>query len=219
MGNTCLTNADGDYLLVPQEGGLIVTTEFGILEVEPKEIVVVQRGMRFSVDLMNPETPCRGYILELFAKHFELPELGPIGANGLANPQDFLTPTAKYQKPPEEQTNFSFTCYTKFGGRIFKTLQKFSPFNVVAWRGNYVPYKYDLSRFCCMNSVTYDHPDPSIYTVLTCQSDDPGTAVCDFVIFPPRWMVMEHSFRPPYYHRNTMSEFMGMIWGVYDAKV
>jgi homogentisate 1,2-dioxygenase len=153
------------------------------MTVEPTEICVVMRGMRFAVDLMDEDVPLRGYILELYGHHhFQLPDLGPIGANGLANPQDFLHPTASY----EDRENISFHMLTKFGGKLFQCEQQFSPFNCVAYRGNYVPYKYDLKKFCCMNSVTYDHPDPSIYTVLTCQSSDPGVAIADFVIFPPR---------------------------------
>jgi homogentisate 1,2-dioxygenase len=212
MDDCAFTNADGDFLIVPQQGALTVRTEFGVMHVAPKEICVVQRGMRFSVGV---EGPSRGYVLELFGhNHFQLPDLGPIGANGLANPQDFLHPVAAY----EDREDITYTMLTKFGGKLFQCQQAFSPFNVVAYRGNYVPYKYDLRKFCCMNSVTYDHPDPSIYTVLTCQSDTPGVAIADFVIFPPRWMVMEHSFRPPWYHRNCMCEYMGMIYGVYDAK-
>ena len=211
MGDVSFTNADGDFLIVPQLGTLKVTTEFGAFSVKPTEICVVMRGMRFSVDV---EGPSRGYVCELFQRHFTLPELGPIGSNGLANPQDFEMPSARY----EDREDIDYEVVHKLGGEIFVAKQNFSPFNVVAWQGNYVPYKYDLKKFCCMNSVTYDHPDPSIYTVLTCQGDEPGVAIVDFVIFPPRWMVMEHSFRPPWFHRNCMSEYMGMIWGEYDAK-
>jgi homogentisate 1,2-dioxygenase len=211
MGDKSMCNSDGDFLIVPQCGTLTIRTEFGVLVVPPKEICVIQRGMQFSVSV---EGPSRGYILEVFARHFTLPDLGPIGANGLANPEDFLSPKAAY----EDREGIDYTVVHKFGGELFSAKQNHSPFNVVAYMGNYVPYKYDLQKFCCMNSVTYDHPDPSIYTVLTCQSESPGIAVADFVIFPPRWMVMEHSFRPPYYHRNCMCEFMGMIYGNYDAK-
>lgn len=152
--------------------------------------------------------------MEIYSGHFTLPDLGPIGANGLANPRDFLVPVAAY-----EDRDVDYVVVNKFGGRLFSTTQHHSPFDVVAWHGNYVPYKYDLTKFNTMNSVSFDHPDPSIYTVLTCPTDTPGVALCDFVIFPPRWMVMDHSFRPPYYHRNVMSEFMGMVHGKYDAKV
>jgi homogentisate 1,2-dioxygenase len=210
MGDKSFQNSDGDFLIVPQEGTLTIWTEFGIMKVQQNEICVVQRGMHFSVGV---EGPSRGYVLEIFASHFTLPELGPIGSNGLANPRDFMTPVAAY-----EDKESPFLVVNKFCGELFQCEQRHSPFNVVAWHGNYVPYKYDLNKFCCINSVTFDHPDPSIYTVLTCQSDTPGVAVADFVIFPPRWMTMEHTFRPPWYHRNTMTEFMGMIWGEYDAK-
>lgn len=211
MGDTCLANADGDFLIVPQQGALFISTEFGRMLVSPGEIAVIQRGMRFSVDLLHG--PARGYVLEVFNGHFRLPDLGPIGANGLANPRDFRTPTAWF-----EDREGDFCVIHKLEGQLFAASQSFSPFNVVAWHGNYVPYKYDLARFCPMNAVAFDHADPSIFTVLTCPSAIPGTALADFVIFPPRWTVAQHTFRPPYYHRNTMSEFMGLIKGVYDAK-
>lgn len=213
MGNKCFTNSDGDFLIVPQLGELRITTEFGRMLVKPREICVVQRGMKFTVDVDESVGGCRGYILELFKGHFQLPDLGPIGANGLANARDFLTPVAAF-----EDRDVAFTVVNKFGGSWFTCELGHCPYDVVAWHGNYAPYKYDLERFCTMNSVSFDHPDPSIYTVLTAPSDEPGMAVADFVVFPPRWMVMEHSFRPPYFHRNIMSEFMGMIYGRYDAK-
>lgn len=213
MADQSFVNSDGDFLIVPQEGALTVRTEFGVMRVAPKEICVVMRGMRFSVAL---DGPSRGYVLEVYHRHFVLPDLGPIGSNGLANPQDFLHPVAAYEDRDGDGVCFSMV--HKLGGELFEATQSFSPFNVVAYSGNYVPYKYDLRKFCCMNSVTYDHPDPSIYTVLTCPSDAAGVAVADFVIFPPRWMPAEHTFRPPWFHRNCMSEFMGMIWGEYDAK-
>jgi homogentisate 1,2-dioxygenase len=211
MHRTAFYNSDGDFLIVPQAGALTLKTELGVLVVAPKEIAVVPRGVRFAVAV---DGPSRGYVLEVFQGHFQLPDLGPIGANGLANARDFLYPVAAY-----EDVDAPHTVMTKFGGKLFAASVGHSPFDVVAWHGNYAPCKYDLSRFNTMNSVSYDHPDPSIYTVLTCPSDSPGTAVADFVIFPPRWMVMDKSFRPPYYHRNTMTEFMGMVWGKYDAKV
>jgi homogentisate 1,2-dioxygenase len=157
---------------------------------------------------------CRGYICEIYNGHYEIPNLGPIGANGLANPRDFKTPVAWYEDIDERHivTN-------KYGGRLFVTHLDYSPFNVVAWHGNYYPFKYDLRRFNTVNTVSYDHLDPCIFCVLTCQTAEPGVAVVDFVIFPPRWIVAENTFRPPYYHRNTMSEYMGMVWGKYDAKI
>ena len=211
MDDKSMYNSDGDFLIVPECGPLRIRTEFGLMDVAPKEICVIQRGMQFSVEV---EGPSRGYILEVYNRHFILPDLGPIGANGLANPQDFLSPVAAY----EDRDGISFTVVNKFGGEMYQAQRDSSPFDVVAFRGNYLPYKYDLDKFCCMNTVTYDHPDPSIYTVLTCQGDEPGVAIADFVIFPNRWMVMENTFRPPYYHRNCMTEFMGMVYGEYDAK-
>lgn len=212
MDNCCLANADGDMLIVPQQGTLRVTTEFGLLDVAPGEICVVQRGMRFSVGLQDTNA-ARGYVLEVFSGHFQLPDLGPIGSNGLADARHFQTPVAWF-----EDRSCHYLVMQKYEGELFSAAQSFSPFNVVAWHGNYTPYKYDLSKFCPMNSVAFDHPDPSIFTVLTCPSAIPGTAVADFVIFPPRWTVAQHTFRPPYYHRNFMSEFMGLIRGTYEAK-
>ncbi|KAK9452137.1 Homogentisate 1,2-dioxygenase [Limtongia smithiae] len=211
MANEALYSADGDFLIVPQHGDLDIQTELGYLYVRPQEIVVIPRGVRFKVKC--PTGPVRGYILELYSNHFTLPELGPIGSNCLANARDFEAPVAAYENVQEE-----FTLYAKFDGRLFSSTMNHSPFDVVAWHGLYYPYKYDLGRFNPMGSISFDHPDPSIYTVLTAQSDHAGTAIADFVIFPPRWLVQEDTFRPPWYHRNTMSEFMGLICGSYDAK-
>jgi len=210
MRDKAFYNSDGDMLIVPQQGILNITTEFGKMEVRPNEICVIQQGIRFSVDV---SVPSRGYILEVYDNHFELPNLGPIGANGLANPRDFLTPVAWY-----EDRTADFTIVNKYQGHLFEAKQDHSPFDVVAWHGNYAPYKYNLAHFCVVNSVSFDHLDPSIFTVLTCQSSKEGTAIADFVIFPPRWSVAENTFRPPYYHRNCMSEFMGLILGKYEAK-
>jgi len=204
-------NSDGECLIVPQLGRLDIQTELGFLEVHPGEIAVLPRGIVFSVKV--PDGPSRGYICELFESSFTLPNLGPIGSNCLANPRDFLYPVASY-----EDRKANFEVVTKFQGKLFSCTRDHSPFNVVCWHGNYSPYKYDLDRFCCVNSVTFDHPDPSIYCVLTAPSNTPGVAVVDFVIFPPRWEAKEHTFRPPWYHRNIMSEFMGLIRGVYEAK-
>lgn len=204
-------NADGDFLIVPQEGRLRFFTEFGILDVSPGEIIVIPRGIKFQVHLLDEKV--RGYVCENFGSPFRLPELGVIGANGLANARDFLSPTAAYEKK-------SAPCklLVKFQGQLWETEIDHSPLNVVAWHGNYAPYKYDLTLFNAMNSVNFDHPDPSIFTVLTSPSTIPGVANLDFVIFPPRWMVATDTFRPPYYHRNIMSEYMGLIYGKYDAK-
>lgn len=220
VNNRCMANSDGDMLIVLQTGALIIKTELGVIQAVPCEIVVIPRGVKFTVDLEEDGTFCRGYVCEVFNGHFELPQLGPIGANGLANPRDFQIPTAAYEDielPPN--SNSCYQIIQKFQNKFFESRSKYSPFDVVAWHGNYYPFKYDLRTFCCMNSVTFDHPDPSIYTVLTCvREGDPGVAVADFVIFPPRWMVAEHTFRPPYFHRNCMSEYMGMVYGKYDAK-
>ncbi|XP_076233108.1 homogentisate 1,2-dioxygenase isoform X2 [Calliopsis andreniformis] len=210
MKDKAFSNADGDFLIVPQLGALLITTEFGKIRCEPNEICVIQQGMRFSVTVFGPS---RGYILEVFDDHFQLPELGPIGANGLANPRDFQTPVARYE---DREIEYEISC--KYHGKLFLANQDHSPFDVVAWHGNYVPFKYDLDKFMVVNSVSFDHCDPSIFTVLTCPSRKPGTATADFVIFPPRWSVQEHTFRPPYYHRNCMSEFMGLVKGRYEAK-
>lgn len=204
-------DADGELLLVPQEGRLLVRTELGVLEVKPGEIVVIPRGMRFRIEL--PDGSARGYICENYGAAFQLPELGPIGANGLANARDFQAPVAAYEDREGE-----FQLLAKFGGQLWAARIDHSPLDVVAWHGNYAPYKYDLNLFNTINTVSYDHPDPSIFTVLTSPSDTAGTANVDFVIFPPRWMVAEHTFRPPWFHRNIMSEYMGLIHGAYDAK-
>ncbi|WP_265516648.1 homogentisate 1,2-dioxygenase [Nitratireductor luteus] len=204
-------NADGELLIVPQEGGIRVMTEMGIMEVTPGEICIVPRGMIFKVELMDG--PVRGYICENYGAKFTLPDRGPIGANCLANPRDFKTPVAWYE---EKETPCRLT--VKWCGRFYRTEIDHSPLDVVAWHGNYSPYKYDLSTFSPVGAILFDHPDPSIFTVLTAPSGEEGTANVDFVIFPPRWLVAEHTFRPPWYHRNIMSEFMGLIKGQYDAK-
>ncbi|WP_211829626.1 homogentisate 1,2-dioxygenase [Kistimonas asteriae] len=211
MEKRCFCNADGDLLIVPQQGSLKIDTEFGRLLVSPGEIVVIQRGIKFRINLSDPHAS--GYILENYGNPFRLPDLGPIGANGLANPRDFKTPVAWF-----EDSNEPVQLLTKFGGRFFRCELDHSPFDVVAWHGNYAPYKYDLKTFNTINTVSFDHPDPSIFTVLTSPLDHEGLANVDFVIFPPRWMVAENTFRPPWFHRNIMSEYMGLIEGVYDAK-
>uniref|UniRef100_A0A7N1A8Y0 homogentisate 1,2-dioxygenase n=1 Tax=Kalanchoe fedtschenkoi TaxID=63787 RepID=A0A7N1A8Y0_KALFE len=212
MEDCAFCNADGDFLVIPQQGRLWVTTECGKLAVSPGDIVVLPQGFRFSVSL--PDGPSRGYIAEIFGAHFQLPELGPIGANGLAAPRDFLVPTAWFEEEPRPE----YTIVQKYGGELFTAVQDFSPFNVVAWHGNYTPYKYDLSKFCPYNVVLFDHADPSIFTGLSAPTEKPGVALLDFLIFPPRWFVAEGTFRPPYFHRNCMNEFMGVIHGGYEAK-
>jgi homogentisate 1,2-dioxygenase len=204
-------NADGELLIVPQQGALSLRTEFGVLDIAPGEIAVVPRGVRFAVDLQDDSA--RGYVCENYGQLLRLPDLGPIGANGLANPRDFLAPIAAY-----EDREGQFELLAKFAGKLWSAAIDHSPLDVVAWHGNYTPYKYNLASFNAMNSVSFDHADPSIFTVLTSPSGIPGTANMDFVIFPPRWMVAEHTFRPPWFHRNVMSEYMGLVYGEYDAK-
>jgi homogentisate 1,2-dioxygenase len=204
-------NADGELLIVPQQGALSLRTEFGVLDIAPGEIAVMPRGVRFAVDLQADSA--RGYVCENYGQLLRLPDLGPIGANGLANPRDFLAPVAAY-----EDREGQFELLAKFAGKLWSAAIDHSPLDVVAWHGNYTPYKYNLAAFNAMNSVSFDHADPSIFTVLTSPSGIPGTANMDFVIFPPRWMVAEHTFRPPWFHRNVMSEYMGLVYGEYDAK-
>ncbi len=203
-------NADGELLIVPQQGLLKIVTELGIVEAPPLHIAVIPRGVRFRVEV---DGPSRGYVCENYGALLRLPELGPIGANGLANPRDFETPIAWFEDSDEP-----VELVQKFQGALWTTKLDHSPFDVVAWHGNHAPYRYDLTRFNTINTVSFDHPDPSIFTVLTSPTDTPGTANVDFVIFPPRWMVAEDTFRPPWFHRNVMSEFMGLIHGAYDAK-
>ncbi|MES2415432.1 MAG: homogentisate 1,2-dioxygenase [Pseudomonadota bacterium] len=211
MEQRAMVNSDGEMLLVPQQGRLVITTEMGILSIAPGEIALIPRGITFKVAL--PDGPSRGYICENYGAFFRLPELGPIGSNGLANPRDFLAPVAAY-----EPVSGSYKLIKKFGGKFWETTVESTPFNVAAWHGNLTPFKYDTKNFMTIGSISFDHPDPSIFTVLTSPSETPGTANCDFVIFPPRWLVMEDTFRPPWYHRNMMSEFMGLVYGQYDAK-
>ncbi len=204
-------NADGELMIVAEQGNIRFRTEFGAIEIEPGEICVIPRGIIFRVELVDG--PVRAYVCENYGGGFILPDRGPIGANCLANPRDFLCPVAAY-----EDIETPHTLYVKWGGELYKTEVSQSPLDVVGWHGNYYPYKYDLRRFSPVGALMFDHPDPSIFTVLTSPSETPGTANIDFVIFPERWMVAENTFRPPWYHRNIMSEFMGLVYGVYDAK-
>jgi homogentisate 1,2-dioxygenase len=204
-------DADGELLFVPQQGALRLWTEFGIIDIAPGEMAVIPRGVKLRVELVDG--PARGYLCENYGGAFTLPERGPIGANCLANPRDFLTPVAAY-----EERDTASRMFVKWGGTLWTTPLDHSPLDVVAWHGNYAPYKYDLRRFSPVGPILFDHADPSIYTVLTSRSETPGTANVDFVIFPERWAVAENTFRPPWYHMNVMSEFMGLVYGVYDAK-
>jgi len=211
MDNRYLCNADGEMLFVPEQGAMIFVTEYGMLDAAPGEIVLIPRGVKFRADPIS-ET-ARGYVCENYGQNLSLPERGPIGANMLANERDFLYPVAAYEDI-ERPCQLIF----KSQGRLYLSEIPHSPLDVVAWHGNHAPFKYDLSRFAAVNTVTFDHADPSIFTVLTSPSETPGTANMDFVIFPARWSVAEHTFRPPWYHMNVMSEFMGLVKGVYDAK-
>jgi homogentisate 1,2-dioxygenase len=211
MANEYFFNADGELLIVAQQGALRFRTELGIIDIAPGEIAVIRRGTVFKVELIDG--PARAYVCENYGGALTLPDRGPIGANCLANPRDFLTPVASYEDKDEPSV-----LYVKWGGELYATDIGQSPLDVVAWHGNYAPYKYDLRRFSPVNAVLFDHPDPSIFTVLTAPSETPGTANIDFVLFPDRWSVAEDTFRPPWYHRNLMSEFMGLIYGTYDAR-
>ncbi|MFJ4848017.1 MULTISPECIES: homogentisate 1,2-dioxygenase [unclassified Streptomyces] len=211
MDARVFSSSDGELLIVPERGGLLLRTELGLLAAEPGHVALVPRGVRFRVELLDADA--RGYVCENYGQHFRLPDLGPIGANGLAHARDFMAPVAAYEdrEEPVEVVN-------KFGGNLWAAEYDHSPLDVVGWHGNLVPYVYDLRRFNVLGSVSWDHPDPSIYTVLTSPSDTPGLANADFVVFAPRWLVGEDTFRPPYFHRNVMSEFMGLVEGAYDAK-
>jgi len=211
MTDRFLYDADGELLIAPQQGALRLRTELGIIEAGPGEVAVIPRGLRFRVELT--EAGARGYVCENYGAAFRLPDLGPIGSNGLANPRDFLTPVAAY-----EEHSGPVELLARFRGTLWTTQLDHSPLDVVAWHGNYAPYKYDLRRFNAIGSISFDHPDPSIFVVLLSPSDTLGVSAIDFVIFPPRVLVMEHTFRPPWYHRNVASEFMGLISGQYEAK-
>ncbi len=219
MERRVFSDADGELLIVPERGGLLLRTEFGLLRAEPGEVALIPRGVRFRVELLDaapdggPAPTARGYVCENYGRPFELPDLGPIGANGLANARDFRAPLAAYEdvEGPVEVVN-------KFCGNLWTATYDHSPLDVVAWHGSHVPYVYDLRSFNVIGSISYDHPDPSIFTVLTSPSDTPGLAGVDFVVFAPRWLVGEDTFRPPYFHRNVMTEYMGLIEGAYDAK-
>ncbi|MCX5383355.1 homogentisate 1,2-dioxygenase [Streptomyces sp. NBC_00083] len=211
MESRVFSDADGELLIVPERGGLLLRTELGLLAARPGEVALIPRGVRFRVELLDASA--RGYVCENYGRPFELPELGPIGANGLANARDFRAPLAAYEdvEGPVEVVN-------KFCGNLWTATYDHSPLDVVAWHGSHTPYVYDLHTFNVIGSISYDHPDPSIFTVLTSPSDTPGLAGVDFVVFAPRWLVGEDTFRPPYFHRNVMSEYMGLIEGAYDAK-
>ncbi|KAF2799644.1 Homogentisate 1,2-dioxygenase [Melanomma pulvis-pyrius CBS 109.77] len=211
MKNKAFANIDGDFLICAQEGHLNITTEFGHMYLQPSELCVIQRGIRFNVAIVEEHSPngARGYIIETWGTKWELPELGPLGGYGLANSRDFLHPTASI----DTTSTGSWTIITKQVDKYYASYQDHSPFDVVAWHGTFVPYKYDLTKFAYQNSVAVDHTDPSINTVLTAKSRDPDAPLCDFLVFGPRWDVAENTFRPPYFHRNCASEFLAKIYG------
>ena len=209
-------NADAEMLIVPQHGRLKLDTELGVIEIEPQEIAVIPRGIRFRVSL--PDGLARGYVCENFGAFLRLPDLGPIGSNGLANARDFLTPNAAFEDVEGAAVGQDFELIAKFQGHLWRAAIEHSPLDVVAWHGNHAPYKYDLRRFNTIGSISFDHPDPSIFLVLSSPTDSPGVGNLDFVIFPPRILAMENTFRPPWFHRNIASEFMGLVHGAYDAK-
>ncbi|WP_326631529.1 homogentisate 1,2-dioxygenase [Streptomyces sp. NBC_01318] len=211
MTDRVFSDSDGELLIVPERGGLLLRTELGLLRADPGHVALIPRGVRFRVELLDDSA--RGYVCENYGQPFTLPDLGPIGANGLANARDFLAPVAAY-----EDEDRPVQVINKFCGNLWSATYDHSPLDVVAWHGNHTPYVYDLHRFNVIGSISYDHPDPSIFTVLTSPSDTPGLAGVDFVVFAPRWLVGEDTFRPPYFHRNVMSEYMGLIEGAYDAK-
>ncbi|MFJ8309252.1 MULTISPECIES: homogentisate 1,2-dioxygenase [unclassified Streptomyces] len=214
MESRVFSDADGELLIVPERGGLLLRTELGLLAARPGEVALIPRGVRFRVELLDESA--RGYVCENYGRPFQLPDLGPIGANGLANARDFRAPLAAYEDP--EDTAGPVEVVNKFCGNLWTATYDHSPLDVVAWHGNHTPYVYDLHTFNVIGTISYDHPDPSIFTVLTAPSDTPGLAGVDFVVFAPRWLVGEDTFRPPYFHRNVMSEYMGLIEGAYDAK-
>lgn len=205
-------SADSELLVVPQEGRLRFCTELGVIDLEPKEIAILPRGLVYRVEVL--EGPARGFVCENYGQKFDLPSRGPIGANCMANPRDFKCPVAAF----EDRDGVRSRVVIKWCGQFHETWIDHSPLDVVAWHGNYCPYKYDLRTYSPVGAILFDHPDPSIFTVLTAPSGQPGTANIDFVLFRERWMVAEHSFRPPWYHKNIMSELMGNIYGIYDAK-
>ncbi len=219
MTDRIFSDADGELLIVPERGELLLHTEFGMLHARPGDVALIPRGVRFRVELLpvaaagEGSGSARGYVCENYGRPFELPELGPIGANGLANARDFRAPVAAFES--EERP---VRVVSKFCGNLWEAMYDHSPLDVVAWHGNHLPYVYDLACFNVIGTISYDHPDPSIFTVLTAPSDTPGLAGVDFVVFAPRWLVGEDTFRPPYFHRNVMTEYMGLIEGAYDAK-
>ncbi|EER04290.1 Homogentisate 1,2-dioxygenase, putative [Perkinsus marinus ATCC 50983] len=206
---------DADVMFLPRENVLKIRTELGVLRGGPREMILIPKGIKFTVDKANSGR-AKGYFLENYGAPFKIPDLGPIGiTSGLAHPRHFRAPTAS-----TVENRGASELISKFSGRMYLSKLNKTPYDVVGWYGNYYPTVYDLGLFMAINTVTYDHPDPSIGVVLQSPSLSyaPGTANIDFVIFPPRWLTAENTFRPPWFHRNVMSEFMGLLYGGYDAK-
>jgi len=203
-------NTDAEMLFVPQLGRVELQTELGPLAVEPGHIGVVPRGIKVRVS--TAAKLASGWLHENYGQAFTLPDPGITGPNTSALARDFVYPSAQ----PEDDAPTAII--VKTGGRFLATSIDRTPLDVVAWRGNYAPYRYDLRQFSPLGAVLFDHPDPSLGTVLTSPSDLVGTANVDLVVFRERWVVAEDTFRPPWFHSNTMSEFMGLIDGSYDAK-
>jgi homogentisate 1,2-dioxygenase len=211
MEDRCFSDADGDLLLLPEEGSLTLLTELGVLQVHPGQLALVPRGVRFSVLLGGSRA--RGYVGESFGRPFSLPERGPVGANGLADARHFRGPVARH----EERLCPGYRVTVKLGGALFEATQDHSPFDVVAWHGNHFPTVYDLAAFSPAGNARVDHIDPSIHTVLTSPLDEAGANGLDLVVFTPRWDATEHTFRPPYFHRNVATELNGIIREVASA--
>ncbi|HEY3498273.1 MAG TPA: homogentisate 1,2-dioxygenase, partial [Polyangiaceae bacterium] len=205
MEERAFYDADGELLLLPELGALRILTELGVLDVRPGEVALLPRGLRFSVALR--EAAARGYVAEVFGRHFRLPERGPIGSNGLAEARHFRTPAAWH----EDRLAPGYRIAAKLGGALYEARQDHSPFDVVAWHGNHCPYVYDLALFTPAGYTRVDHPDPSIHTVLSAPLDERGTHSLDLVVFPPRWDATEGTFRPPYFHRNATTEINGIV--------
>ncbi|KAH9874017.1 hypothetical protein IAQ61_004645 [Plenodomus lingam] len=209
MERRAFCNADGDFLICAQLGTLDIVTEMGKIFLQPGEICVIQRGIRFCMNLAPDTKVARGYITEVWGSMWELPDLGPLGGHGLANPRDFLYPVAAI----DDNLHVDWQIVNKINGELVAIQQDHSPFDLVAWHGNVVPYKYDLTKFSSQNSTSIDHTDPSIFTVLTAKSRDPLTPLADFLWFGPRWDVATNTFRLPYFHRNSASEFLACLYG------
>lgn len=198
MESRAFYSADGDLLILPERGAFTLLTELGALAVAPGSLAIVPRGLAFSI-LLHDE-PIRGYVAEPFGGGFRLPERGPVGANGLADARHFHAPAAWH----EDRLAPGFTLVAKLGGALHAAPLDHTPFDVAGWFGNHVPYVYDLADFSPVGNTLLDHGDPSIYCVLSAPN-------LDLIVFPPRWDATAHTFRPPYFHRNTIAEINGIL--------